>query len=466
MGCGSPWRHSSNTCGHSDACGTPAMVPARWRQERGPHLPYVSAAWFCKGNLEQMRGQYAASPFRGIVRVPRINVQGTIHFTPGYDRQTGLFHDDVPGFHVPLAPTLDDARRAAKALLVPFSKYQFDNVQVGHALLLAAIFTVIERPFVSVAPMFVIRSSMPGTGKGLIVNTLARLAFDTKPVIITWGSNNEEFEKRLGALLLQAPAALSIDNANGVQINGDQLESIITEGFADIRPLGRSETVRVRNRSFLTLTGNNPVITGDMARRAISINILPRSNDPERDRYEFNPAIHVGERRAVYLKAAFTAMRAFRLARMPEHGLPAAGSFDQWSRKVRDLVYWITDYDIAEAFRQNKAEDPRRQGDAVLLAALHQHFSSVPFRAADVITIYKQTSDYRRSPHAFAAAPPTSSEQAVSEALEDVLGPKDVTAKILGYWARRMKGARSDGFTLDTQRNTATRSNDLIVRPI
>src|SRR5262249_13127291 len=145
-------------------------------------------------------------------------------------------------------------------------------LKVGHALLLAAIFSILERPFIPAAPMFVIRSSMPGTGKGLIVNTLVRLAFDTKPVIITWGGNSEEFEKRLAALLLQAPAALSIDNANGMQINGDLLESIITEGSADVRPLGRSETVRVRNRSFLTLTGNNPVITGDMARRALSIN--------------------------------------------------------------------------------------------------------------------------------------------------------------------------------------------------
>ena len=168
-----------------------------------------------------------------------------------------------------------------------------------------------------------------------------------------------------------------------------------------------------------------------MARRAIPINILPRSSDPERDRYEFNPAIHVGERRAVYLKAAFTAMRAFRLAGMPEHGLPAAGSFDEWSRKIRDLVYWITGYDVTEAFRQNKAEDPRRQNDAALLAALHQHFGSVPFRAADVIKVYKQASEYRRSPHAF-TAPPTAAEQAVCDALEDVLGAKDITAKILG----------------------------------
>ena len=137
--------------------------------------------------------------------------------------------------------------------------------------------------------MFVVRSSMPGTGKGLIVRGLVRLAFDTAPVVITWGGSSEEFEKRLAALLLQTPAVLSIDNANGMQIKGDLLESIITEGCADIRPLGYSKIVKVRNRSFVTLTGNNPIITGDMARRTLSIDILPRSADPERDRYPVQP---------------------------------------------------------------------------------------------------------------------------------------------------------------------------------
>ena len=194
-----------------------------------------------------------------------------------------------------------------------------------------------------------------------------RLAFDTAPVFITWGGSGEEFEKRLAALLLQTPGVLSIDNANGMQIKGDLLESIITEGCADIRPLGYSKIIKVRNRSFVTLTGNNPVITGDMARRALSIDILPRSADPERDRYSFDPAEIIQRRRKDFLMAAFIAMQAFRLAGMPPQGLPAVGSFDDWSRKVRDLVYWLTGYDVSEGFRRNKAEDPRRQRDAVFV---------------------------------------------------------------------------------------------------
>ncbi len=417
---------------------------------------------FVADYLTQMRGQYGAPPLRGIVRVPRIDDLGEIHFVLGYDPETGLFHDKSPIFDVPLNPSRDDAQRAAEVLLFPFSKYQFDDLAAGQALLLAAIFTAIERPFLSVAPMFVVRSSMPATGKGLIVRSLVRLAFDTAPVVVTWGGSGEEFEKRLGALLLQAPAALSIDNANGMQIKGDLLEAILTEGGANIRPLGLSETVKVRNRSLITLTGNNPIITGDMARRALPLDILPRSADPERDRYGFNPAELMQRRRTTFLLAAFIAMRAFRLAGMPSQGLPAVGSFDDWSRKVRDLVYWLTGYDVSEAFRRNKAEDPRRQGDASLLAALHQHFGTMPFKAADPIAVHKRVTDHKRS--SLAAPAPTPTEQALQEALEDVLGSRDANAKVFGYWARRVKGARIGGFMLETQHNPATNANDITVR--
>jgi hypothetical protein len=303
---------------------------------------------------------------------------------------------------------------------------------------------------------------MPGTGKGKIIRSLVRLAFDTEPVAITWGGNSEEFEKRLASLLLQTPGVLSIDNANGMQIKGDLLESIITEGCADIRPLGHSKIVKVRNRSLVTLTGNNPIITGDMARRALSIDIQPRSADPERDIYPFDPVELISRRRTDLLTAAFAAMKAFRLAGMPRQALPAVGSFDDWSHKVRDLVYWLTDYDVSEAFHQNKAEDPRRQGDASLLAALHQHFGTNPFKAADPIAVHKRVADQRRSQSLSA---PTPSEQALSEAIDDVLGShKANDAKTFGYWARRVKGARIEGFILELQHNRTTNANDMTVR--
>ena len=81
--------------------------------------------------LIQMRGQYGAPPLRGIARVPRIDDTGIIHFMSGYDPATGLFHDRLPSFHIPLTPSQDDAREAAEVLLFPFSQYNFDDPACG-----------------------------------------------------------------------------------------------------------------------------------------------------------------------------------------------------------------------------------------------------------------------------------------------------------------------------------------------
>jgi hypothetical protein len=454
----------------SDLPGTTLAMPAdimqraerlRWMQpgNGGGLVRKRPPREFIADYLIQMRGQYGAPPLRGVVRVPRIDEQGEIHFISGYDSHTGLFHDNSPHFEIPQKPSRRDARRAAIALLRPFSKYKFEKRKSGRALVLAAIFTAIERPFLTAAPMFVVRSSMPGTGKGLLVRCLVRLAFDTVPAAVTAGGNSEEFEKRLGALLLQAPGALSIDNANAMQIKGDLLESILTEGGANIRPLGRSETIKVRSRSFITLTGNNPTVTGDMARRTVVLDIVPSSAEPERDRYDFNPVELMERERTRFLRDAFIAMRTFRLAGMPSQGLPAIGSFDDWSRKVRDLVHWLTEYDVSEAFRQNKIEDPRRQTDACLLDALYQHFGTTPFKAADPVDVHKRVAGARYSFEAI-----TSSERALHEALEDVLGNRKVDAKLFGYWARRVKGAHVGGLILETKHDPATNANLITIR--
>jgi hypothetical protein len=294
---------------------------------------------FINDYLVQMRDRYGAQPLTGIARTAVIASSGKVRFHMGYDPETGLYQDQTPTFELPDNPSRPDAVTAAQILLAPFSQYKFEDSAAGAAIMLGAIFTALERPFLRTAPMLVIRSCVAGTGKGLIVRCLVWLAYGTLPVIMTWGQNKEEFEKRLASILITSPAAFSIDNANGMQIEGELLESIITEGSADIRLLGRSEMVRVRNSSMVTLTGNNPSITGDMARRTLPIDIMPRSADPERDKYPFNPFEVVQARRTEFLMHAFTIMRAYRLAGMPDSGLPAVGSFDAWSRRVRDLVY-------------------------------------------------------------------------------------------------------------------------------
>ena len=382
-------------------------------------------------------------------------------FVEGYDRETGLFHDKTPIFELPENPSHADAVASAEILLQPFSEYKFEDNAAGMPPCWRHFYrggaAVPENGADAGHPQLNARNRQGAhrSLSGLVgIRHVAR-GHDV-------GRKQGRVRKTARGDPHNSPAAFSIDNANGMQIEGELLESIITEGSADIRLLGRSEMVQVRNSSLVTLTGNNPSITGDMARRTLPIDIVPRSADPERDKYPFNPLDVVHARRTEFLMHAFTIMRAYRLAGMPESGLPAVGSFDAWSRRVRDLVYWLNGHDISEVFRRNKAEDPKRQGDGSLLAALHGHFGSKSFKSAEPIAVYQRVVDARRLHSGLPT--PSPAEHALAEAIEDVFGNRGINAKLFGYWARRVKGAHIEGFILDAQHDPSTNSNVCTVR--
>jgi hypothetical protein len=94
------------------------------------------------------------------------------------------------------------------------------------------------------------------------------------------------------------------------------------------------------------------------------------------------------------------------------------------------------------------------------MAALHDMYGNKSFKSSDVFAVYTKVSACKRG----SGACTTKRELAVYDALESVLGSKRVDAKAFGYWARRVKGAHTGGFLLDTQPDPATNTNDITVR--
>ena len=178
--------------------------------------------------------------------------------------------------------------------------------------------------------------------------------------------------------------------------------------------------------------------------------------------YSFNPWKLSSARRIELLRHAYIIMRAYRLAGMPQPGLPAVGSFDAWSRRVRDLVYWLKGYDISEAFRRNKAEDPQRAGRWLASGSTSRSlwYEVVQKRGSQAGV---SAGSRRATPHTGLPSP-TPTEQKLADAVEDVFGSRGINAKLFGYWARRVQGSHIDGFILDAQRDPATNANVATVR--
>jgi hypothetical protein len=338
--------------------------------------------------LVQQRGDYGVPPLVGFASVPAIDDKGAIDFGNGYDPYTGIYHHNVAPFNVPSKPTKDDAITAMDVLLYPWSEYTLEGGELAKAVLLATVFTALRRPFLDRAPACTVASPQSGTGKGEFVNSLSLLAFGEVPKGTTFGSTAEEFDKRIFSSLRSAPRALLIDNVNNKNLQNDTLESFITEGKVSVRILGVSEDAEIASRTLLLATGNNMAIAGDMARRVLSTTILPRSNDPEADVYQFTPTEYTRANRTKLLNAAYTIMRAYRLAGMPAGPHTGAGSFGQWVREVRDMVFWMTGIDVTAVFRRNKENDPARQDDTELVRSLARYFGDRLFRATDVMEVY------------------------------------------------------------------------------
>jgi hypothetical protein len=144
---------------------------------------------------------------------------------------------------------------------------------------------------------------------------------------------------------------------------------------------------------------------------------------------------------------------------MPNGGLPDVGSFEEWAKRVRNVVHWLTDYDLADGFSQNKAEDPYRQDDASLLGALHGMYGNSSFTSSDVISVYSELA--KGTPQIGAI---DLKRDALHAALDVVLGSRGVNAKQFGYWARRVKGAHVGGFQLNLEPDPKTNANRLSVK--
>jgi hypothetical protein len=228
------------------------------------------------------------------------------------------------------------------------------------------------RDRVWLAPGLLVRApeySGAGTGKGLLVRAICAVAFGARPVAITAGATAEEFDKRITAALMEAGATLFLDNVNSTALKSDVLASAITERPAAVRPLGRSATVQLNPTAFVAVTGNGLLLSEDMARRFLTVELDAGMEDPEARDFRTDFLADTLAAREALLRDALT---IWRRGRQQGDALPAGralGSFTAWARWCRDPLVALGGKDPALRVADAKAKDPRRQNVAELFAA-------------------------------------------------------------------------------------------------
>jgi len=337
-----------------------------------------------------LQGDWHGIPsLKAITETPIFRDDASLHDQVGYDPKTGLYYDGgCPSLSVPPSPNRKDAQMAERRLRKIFSQFPFVEREIALSVVFAYIFTLILRGQIPLAPLFAISATIPGAGKGLLIeicNIIVRGRDAAIMPAVTGGSAEEEMRKRITALLLQGATSVNLDNWE-TPIGGESLNGLLTATEWSDRVLGRTETVKLDNRLTLAATGNNLVVRGDMVRRSLLVQLAPQVERPELREFKIsNLPQYVLTHRAELLSDAFTILRAYQQAGRPLDNQPALGRFEQWWRAVCAPIVWLGLPDPIQSQEKLRHDDPELSKLGRLLHAWHNLLKDKPVTVADLV---------------------------------------------------------------------------------
>lgn len=352
-----------------------------------PEYPPISIV---RDVLSQPDTAWPLPPLYGISKSPILHLDGTIHATEGYDPVTRTYFAPEPGFSlapVPEDPTSDDVEAAKSLLLEVHCDFPWvDEASRWNAV--GAILTGIFRPIIAgPVPCWMLVKPQAGTGASLAQGaTYAAITGETPPASVT-PKSSEEWEKRALSTLVSGATVHIWDNLEG-NFRSDVLAALLTAREWKGRVLGKSEEVRVPQRTVWMANGNNVQIGGDLARRLyLSRMDAERAMPWLREDFQHPDLLGwVKENRGRIVAAALTLGRAWIRAGCPDpEKMPPLGGFEDWRR----IVGGVLEFAGATEFMAN-AMETYLEADAELrqwegfLAAVFDEFGSEPWTVSDL----------------------------------------------------------------------------------
>ncbi|HEX4113636.1 MAG TPA: hypothetical protein VH020_13975 [Stellaceae bacterium] len=326
----------------------------------------LAKAYIARDGAWQMRALLA------VVTAPTLRPDGTILDKPGYDDATGILFDPCADRfpQIPERPTMDQAVAALALLKEPIRDFPFVG-PADRSVALSAITTAVVRLALPTAPMHAFNAPEAGTGKGLLIDIASMIATGERVAITSEGKDGHgdpELEKRLVASMLAGDRVIGIDNIEGA-FGNPFLCSLLTQQRFKLRPLGKSVQTIVPNTFALFANGNNMTIIGDMARRTLQCDLDARVERPELRRFDFEPVEFAKARRGEMVVAVLTIVRAWLTSGAQSAESPL-GSYEEWSRMVREPLIWLGEQDPVESIEKIRKGDPKLAKRKFVTAAL------------------------------------------------------------------------------------------------
>lgn len=281
-------------------------------------------------------------PLTAVVETPVFARDGSLVDTPGYCAAARLWYSPAPDLVVPPVPTGPTAAEVDRArhLLVtellgdfPFA----DDASQAHAV--AAVLLPFVRPMiVGPTPLHLLDAPVEGTGKTLLAAAISVVSTGRDVEAIAEAKDDEEWRKRITAVLAEGPTIVLLDNINRV-LDAGALAAVLTTRVWKDRILGVSKTARLPVTCVWLASGNNTRLSRELIRRTLFCRLDAKTDAPWL-RAEFrHPDLlaWAKDNRGELVWAALTLIRAWLSAGRPA-GSARLGMYESWAATVGGIL--------------------------------------------------------------------------------------------------------------------------------
>jgi hypothetical protein len=285
-------------------------------------------------------------PIEMITEIPVLRPDGKFTLHQGYDRLARVYFapsSRLGRFNVPDRVTRDDVRTAFGWLKKMLGDFPYVDAS-DHTNLFAFMFTPVVRPVIEgQTPLAAVSAPRPGTGKTLLVESVVRMLIGRPPSTLSFGTDENEAEKRITAHLLKGPQFTFIDNVpTGTKLDSAALARVLTSPVWSGRIIQTSRMPDLPNSATWVATGNNLQMGGEIAQRAYLIELNANEERPrDRDPSIFavpNLTSWVTAHRVELLTQVLILVRAWTQAGMKRTAEPTLGSFEDWSHVMGGIM--------------------------------------------------------------------------------------------------------------------------------
>ena len=381
----------------------------------------------------------------GIIEAPCLRPDGSVLEEPGYDEVTGLYlYSTAAWLPVPERPTRAQVEDAVRVLLAPFSQFRFVS-EADKSVLLAAIFTGVQRRGLDLAPLFGFDSPIQASGKTLLGDCISLIATGRPPACVSAPNNEDEWRKLVTTLLIAGDGVVMIDNVVSMLLSA-VLAKVLTSTEHVDRVLGVNKQARVPTNTLWMCNGNNLTLVGDMPSRAVVCRIDPKCERPNERHFAIaDLRRHILNRRCELVQAVLTILRANFVAGRPQMTLKPS-RFSRWDREIRASIVWVGLADPFVTRGRIEASDPERAANAAVLTAWHDQFGSVAVSTSVVIKKAEDNVELRN---------------ALLDVAADRSGKGAINPRRLGVWCRSHIDRIVAGFCLTKAEGTDNSSAQL-----